>query len=271
MKNILVLLFSSFLWSACQDKYPGFTELEDGLYQKIIVIGEEQKTACSTCFVKINISQSKDLVSKTIQEDTGLYVPMSPPPYSDPLLKVLSNMSLGDSVLYIIESKEGLIEQVLHISIKEVLSTEEYEYKMADLELRSEKKEMEEMDGFFAQHPIKDWKIDNGMYYHFDQMGEGDAPKKGDWVVLHYTGYNLKGKKLDSTYETEAFGFSYGDPLQVIKGFEMALSKMKKGSKLKIVIPSQLGFGSTGTSDKTIRPYTPLLYELELIDIKKTL
>jgi len=44
---------------------------------------------------------------------------------------------------------------------------------------------------------------------------------------------------------------------------------MKKGEKSKIILPSYLGFGEQGSSDGKIPPYTPLLYEIELLNIEK--
>ena len=50
--------------------------------------------------------------------------------------------------------------------------------------------------------------------------------------------------------------------------YAYALYKLKKGEKAKIILPSQLAFGDQGSSNGVIPPYTPLVYQIEIIDIK---
>ncbi|MEM9850046.1 MAG: FKBP-type peptidyl-prolyl cis-trans isomerase, partial [Bacteroidota bacterium] len=54
---------------------------------------------------------------------------------------------------------------------------------------------------------------------------------------------------------------------QVIQGWVEALQLMPTGSKWRLFIPSELAYGSRGTSG-LIGPNTALIFDVELIDIK---
>lgn len=262
-----------FLISACKKSYPSFHEVSKGVFQKTFIIGDDKKKSYAGAYTQVDYKMFLLQDSLPLSADTGVYLFMQTP-YDQPILQAISFMNEGDSAAFIIThalSPDSIVEILLNISLRKVLTPLAYEEFMADRELRSEMKEMEEMNAFFEKNPKHQWALFNGMYYKIEKQGQGGFPKKGDLITLHYQGYYLNGRKFDSTYETEALSFTYGDPHQVIPGFELALSKMNKGMKLKIVIPSQLGFGAEGTSDKTIRPYSPLLYELELIELNQAL
>ncbi|MEM6366603.1 MAG: FKBP-type peptidyl-prolyl cis-trans isomerase, partial [Planctomycetota bacterium] len=62
-----------------------------------------------------------------------------------------------------------------------------------------------------------------------------------------------------------------GQPLeivvgQVVKGWQMALQEMKVGDKWMLYIPSELGYGESG-SGNAIGPNEVLVFEVELLDI----
>jgi FKBP-type peptidyl-prolyl cis-trans isomerase len=62
--------------------------------------------------------------------------------------------------------------------------------------------------------------------------------------------------------------FTYGTPDQLIKGLNIVIGTLKKGEFVKIIVPSRLAFGEKGSSNGSIQPYTPLVYNLKIIDIK---
>jgi peptidylprolyl isomerase len=96
--------------------------------------------------------------------------------------------------------------------------------------------------------------------------GSGDLPKPGDTVVLHYTGTMTDGTKFDSSRDrVEPFEFMYGSG-QVIKGWELAVSSMRKGCKRKVTIPPELGYGPTGMGK--IPANATLIFDMEMLDIK---
>ena len=54
----------------------------------------------------------------------------------------------------------------------------------------------------------------------------------------------------------------------MIEGLEKVLKVLKNGEKAKIIIPSQFAFGETGSSTGIVPPYSTVIYNLEIINIK---
>lgn len=103
-----------------------------------------------------------------------------------------------------------------------------------------------------------------GLLYKVDKAGTGDAPKDSDTVVVNYKGTLIDGKEFDNSY-------TRGEPLSfrldgVIPGWTEGLKNIKKGGKIKMVIPPELAYGKTGVPG--IPANSTLVFEVELLDIK---
>lgn len=108
-----------------------------------------------------------------------------------------------------------------------------------------------------------------GMIVETLKQGEGEQAKGGDTVTVHYTGTLEDGTKFDSSLDrNQPFSFTLGAN-RVIKGWELGVSGMKAGEKRKLTIPSELGYGSTGTPGGPIPPNATLIFEVELIGINQ--
>lgn len=109
---------------------------------------------------------------------------------------------------------------------------------------------------------VKD--LGQGVQYQVIQEGTGGSPAPTDTVRVHYTGKLTNGEVFDSSVQR-------GEPLDlpvngVIKGWQMALQKMKVGSKWMLFIPPELAYGEQG-SPPTIGPNETLIFEVELLEI----
>ncbi len=273
---IVILTLFSYLQSffTCNPCSDGYHSVDEGVCRKVFIIGDETKPVYPNSYTKIDYKLMDINTEQIMLQDTGIYIYMSEP-YHQEILKALSQLNLGDSACYIISrpgnhSTDSIKNAVLHIAVRSILTPHDYEKMKLDMELRSEKKELEEIQHYLSVHDQKKWKLLNGMYYQLTEKGNGTFVKKGDLVTIHYHGYFLDGTKFDSTIDyKEPFSFVFGDPQQVVKGFELAISMMKKNSKIKIILPSQLAFGENGSSNKKIKPFTPLLYEIEVLSINQ--
>jgi FKBP-type peptidyl-prolyl cis-trans isomerase len=106
-----------------------------------------------------------------------------------------------------------------------------------------------------------------GLVKEDEKVGTGPEAKAGDHVVVHYTGRLTDGTKFDSSLDrNEPFDFTLGAG-QVIKGWDQGVAGMKKGGKRKLTIPSDLGYGKTGSPPK-IPPDATLVFDVELLEIK---
>ncbi len=98
------------------------------------------------------------------------------------------------------------------------------------------------------------------------KAGNGPAPKKGDMVTVHYTGWLTDGSKFDSSVDRdEPFSFVLGAK-QVIGGWDMGVARMKIGDKVKLTIPPHLGYGARGYPG-AIPPNATLVFDVELLAI----
>lgn len=108
---------------------------------------------------------------------------------------------------------------------------------------------------------------ESGLGYHDDVEGTGATPAAGQTVVVHYTGMLENGTKFDSSVDRgEPFSYTHGRNL-VIKGWEEGIATMKVGSKRRLYIPANLGYGANGAGS-LIPPHANLIFDVELIAIK---
>ncbi|MGK7247025.1 FKBP-type peptidyl-prolyl cis-trans isomerase [Buttiauxella agrestis] len=103
-----------------------------------------------------------------------------------------------------------------------------------------------------------------GLMYKIDKAGTGEAPTDSDTVVVNYKGTLIDGKEFDNSY-------TRGEPLSfrldgVIPGWTEGLKNLKKGGKIKLVIPPELAYGKTGVPG--IPANSTLVFDVELLDIK---
>ncbi len=105
----------------------------------------------------------------------------------------------------------------------------------------------------------------SGMKYFTVKEGKGDKAGKNRKIQAHYTGKLTDGKVFDSSVERkEPFEFTVGIG-QVIKGWDEALSDMKKGEKRVLVLPPDLAYGERGAGG-VIPPNATLIFEVEMLD-----
>lgn len=107
---------------------------------------------------------------------------------------------------------------------------------------------------------------ESGLQYEVITEGKGPKPSETDVVKVHYKGTLIDGTVFDSSYDR-------GEPAEfplngVIKGWTEGLQLMSVGSKYKLYIPYQLGYGERGAGG-TIQPYSALIFDVELLEIKK--
>jgi len=108
-------------------------------------------------------------------------------------------------------------------------------------------------------------ELAGGLQYKVLEEGDGPSPSASDTVKVHYTGKLIDGTTFDSSV-------ARGQPAQfrvdgVIKGWTMALQKMKVGSKWMLYIPSEMAYGERG-SQGAIGPNEVLTFEVELLGIE---
>jgi hypothetical protein len=109
----------------------------------------------------------------------------------------------------------------------------------------------------------------SGLKYIDKLVGTGVSPNSGQTATVNYTGSLLNGSIFDSSLNPGRTPFSFkvgANPKQVIEGFDEGVASMKVGGKRLLIIPSNLGYGATG-SGASIPPNSTLIFDLELLEV----
>jgi FKBP-type peptidyl-prolyl cis-trans isomerase len=125
-------------------------------------------------------------------------------------------------------------------------------------------KQQEELDAI-----AKDFETtSSGLRYKIMEKGSGPKAQKGQTVSVHYEGSLLNGQVFDSSYSrNQPIDFKLGIG-QVIPGWDEGIGLLHVGDKAKLVIPSDLAYGSAGAGGGIIPPNATLIFKVELVAVK---
>lgn len=115
------------------------------------------------------------------------------------------------------------------------------------------------IENYLAENNLTAEKTSTGLYYIITNEGSGSNPNINNVVTVQYSGFLLDGTKFDSG--TSSF------PLRnVIEGWQQGIPKFKTKGRGKLLIPSYLGYGSSGTS--SIPGNSVLIFDIYLISFQ---
>ncbi len=126
-------------------------------------------------------------------------------------------------------------------------------------------KKQDELDdskiiAFLAANQITATKHSSGIYYQEITPGTGtDVIDEHSTLVVKYSGRFLNGTQFDSN---DSFTTTL---LAVVKGWEEVLPLFKKGAKVRIFIPSSLGYGTAGYG--SVPPNAVLDFTIEITNV----
>ena len=106
----------------------------------------------------------------------------------------------------------------------------------------------------------------SGLQYTVIKEGKGPKPKLDSRVKMSYIGMNPDGSIFDQSPAGEGVSFGL---TEVIPGWTEALQLMKVGSKIRLFVPQELGYAGNPPQGANIKPYSPLIFEMELMEIEK--
>jgi len=135
-----------------------------------------------------------------------------------------------------------------------------------ELEEKMNAENIEKGKAFLEENAKKEGVVTlpSGLQYEVLTEGNGKKPSATDRVKCHYEGTLIDGTLFDSSIkrgQPAVFGVN-----QVIKGWVEALQLMSEGSKWRLFIPSELGYGAQQAGE-LIPPHSTLIFEVELIEV----
>ena len=153
------------------------------------------------------------------------------------------------------------------------------EYIKKDIEV-IKKAEPAKVKTYVAAKGLKLTTTASGLAYQITKVATGEKAVAGDSVVVNYVGKFLSDKLFDTNIAAEAkkaAKFIPGRPYEPLRtvvgmqksipGFDEALMTFPAGTKVTVVMPSSLGYGEQGS--QLIPPFTPLVFDLEILKVIK--
>jgi FKBP-type peptidyl-prolyl cis-trans isomerase len=299
-KNIFCcLLLAIGYWllaSSCgNSKYSGFEKNENGLMYKFHVKGKDTVHPKYGEIIRVKMIERLDdsiLQNTDLINEDGVRRNFQKPAFKGAIEEGIKMMVIGDSATFLVSADSinkyfpakdssqnfkphsyiAFDVELDNIQTVEDIRWEEEQNRKTFVEERKEK-EPKELSQYITDNHIEAKSTKTGMYFTETSKGKGASPKDGDSVYVHYTGSLLNGTIFDSSVKrNQPFVFVVGEK-KVIEGWEEAIKMMKKGETATIVLPSSLAYDSTGVQNpKTgkyfIPPYSPLKFDIQLLDIK---
>jgi FKBP-type peptidyl-prolyl cis-trans isomerase len=102
----------------------------------------------------------------------------------------------------------------------------------------------------------------SGLLYQIIDPGTGASPTTSSTISVVYTGKHFDNTTFDATANPVTFGLS-----GLIDGWKIAIPLLKKGGRMKLVLPSALAYSCTG-SLPSIQPNEPLYFDITLTNVQ---
>lgn len=286
--KILMWLMVSALWWSCEPApYPGFSQQDSDLFYKLHYLGDGEKPVAEDEYLKarycVRTEQGFELYNSAWNtsnpHEVFSYQSLQKGTFGQGLMMLVA----GDSATFIVSRSELELDSVspvrpdtaatvwVDVKVADILTETAYAIEVKKARKREEHRKMEpiELAACLAYAELGQAEYRDGIYFQTMREGEGPLAQTNDIVAIHYEGFFSHDEKFDSSLDRqEPLEFSLGHPDQVIPGFSVALRHMRPGSKAKIVLPSQLAFGADGSSYGIVPPYTPVVYHLELLNVR---
>ena len=271
-----------FAFGACS-KYKGFKKDKSGIYYQFY--GDIHDTA--------DQPKTGDLVGILISLRAGdsLLFPMMPQQmvmdslYEGDMFAALRMMHVGDSATFILDGPKFFEQMMnpgqeyefgedpLYLDVKlfGLMKKADFEKAQAEMQAQLDERrvqEVAEIDKYLKDNPGMK-QLETGVYLKTVKKGNGDKVEPLQNVKVHYTGRFVDGTVFDSSVERGTpVEFTVGAG-QVIPGWDATVSGMKVGDKVTVLIPSDLAYGDGSMTRGAIPPYSPLVFDIELLEVVK--
>jgi len=268
-------------------KYPGYKKAGFGIHYRLHKIGENPDKASPGDYITVNLEYRTIKDSLFFAGTRKLQVKI--PDNEGSIDACFVMLAEEDSASFILLADDFFINTLktalpafipaggsvkINMELLEIQTEAEYENeKEAFLAWIDDFGDYEKviLNQFIASEELSVNPLPSGIFYLNLRPGAGKKVEPGDTLTIHYEGRFLNGKFFDSTIRRrQPFQFVYGTEWQVIKGLEEAIGMMHEGERSLFIMPSELGFGSQGSSTGIIPPFTSLIFEVEILKVSSS-
>ncbi len=291
---ICCMIFTSVFLSSCNHKTEKYTD--SGM--KYIVYKENPgQKAKQRDFVTIEMvykTEYDSVLFDSRQNKVPMRFQLQQPPFAGSMEEGISYLAAGDSATFFVSAdsmvqkvfakmtkgnyeRPGFLKPGSHLKfdikllrIQSELDASEEMYHELDRLAALEKSDIAR---YIAEHHITEQPDTSGVYVIKNTEGKGAKVEQGKTVLINYSGRFFNGIVFDSNDKS-------GKPIDLIignskmlKGWDIAFRKLRQGDKATVIIPSAKAFGEEGVRNKMngdyiIQPNTPLLFDVEILEVK---
>lgn len=198
-----------------------------------------------------------EMTNGDLMTNLHFYSPKSP--------GIISSLMFGLRSGKSVQAEKEFESIIGSIKIKEVVSFIQASFGVDSDEVI---KNLKSSEDFLMVNKGRDGVITtaSGLQYEIIKAGTGLIPKAESIVKCNYIGSTIDGNVFDNSIER-------GEPSifpvnKLITGWTEALQLMPVGSKWKLFIPADLAYKERA-HEPYIKPYSALIFEVELIEIVK--
>jgi FKBP-type peptidyl-prolyl cis-trans isomerase len=215
-------------------------------------------------------------------------VRMAPSSYKGDMFEMMYKLHVGDSASFamrvdsafakffkqpipkFLDSNGYIVYHVKIDSVYTAAKVDEIEKKNREMQeaymAKAENAEDSLINKYLTENKITVKPTESGLYIVIKEKGKGAKIKKGDNIEVKYKGMFTDGRVFDASDKSPTpVVFPIGVQ-QVISAWDEAVLTMNVGTKILLVTPSKMAYGSRGS--QAIPPFSPLVFEIEVIGIK---
>ena len=278
--SLAIVLMVAFTTLACSSKYPGFDKSESGMYYKLYSISKDTAKPQTGFWVSLDMRYT----AKVKGNDTVLFdskkqlngepvrFQLPPSDFKGDLYEGIRMLSVGDSAVFIINADSLFLKTFKMGQRPAMIDSNSVLYFYVHLVSFDSPEKMKMDEKVALKKYIDDNKVmtpptSSGIYIIESTQGQGIKIDSGSMVKLHFIVSTIDGKEIFSSMDRpEPLKFEYGQKFDT-PGLEEAVGTLKKGSKVKVVVPSNMAFGEMGRSN-IVPPYATLIYDVEIVDVQ---
>ena len=266
----------SLLMVSCKNDsvFSGYEKMESGAYMKFFDRHTEGDTPRIGDAVTIEMTQYfNDTMLFTTVGDKPLELEVQTSDFVGDVPDALRMMHVGDSARLAVLS-DSVFVTVMQVDVPKeylgkpiyydlkLLSIKPKEVIEAERSAMLDSLRMVENDYLVGlQANPKNTVAESGLIV-METTGKGKRAKLGDYVNLDFLMCTIDGDTVMNSFDVESLDMQYGDEF-ICKGFTEAMGMVPEGGTMRFVIPSELGFDSTGF-EKYIKPYAALVVKMRM-------
>lgn len=134
-----------------------------------------------------------------------------------------------------------------------------FDIKLVDVAQTQAEFDQRKIENYLTENNLTAERHESGLYYIIEEEGSADKPNANSEVLVLYQGYLLDGSVFDETDPDNARQFSLTG---VITGWRVGVPFIGSGGKIKLLIPSSLGY--SGNARPGIPANSVLIFDIEL-------